>query len=149
MKRLNEVVGLPVMCGGQRMGFVSALCLSPDVHDVVGLNVQRTFRSGIFVPESGIRRIGDRCVDILPPQVQKPRAPTRFSPACDVQGMQLGLITDAAIDEKTLRITALEISFGPLDDLIGGRRWVHRFTAEAETGRVVITLPEWERGKPS
>ena len=132
MKRLNEVIGLPVMCGGQRMGFVSALCLSPDAHDVIGLNMQRSFRGGIFVPESGIRRLGERFVEIDRPQ-----------------GMQLGLITDAAIDEQTLHVTALEISFGPLDDLIGGRRWVHRFTAEAHTGRIVISLPEWERGRPS
>lgn len=149
MKRLNELIGLPVMCGGQRMGFVSALCLSPDVHDVIGLNLQRAFRSGIFVPESGIRRLGDRFVEIERPQSQKARAPAKFSPACDAQGMQLGVITDAAIDEKTLHVAALEISFGPLDDLIGGRRWVHRFTAEADTGRIVISLPEWEGGKPS
>ena len=149
MKRLNEVIGLPVMCGGQRMGFVSALCLSPDAHDVIGLNMQRSFRGGIFVPESGIRRLGERFVEIDRPQAQKTRPGAKFAPACDTQGMQLGLITDAAIDEQTLHVTALEISFGPLDDLIGGRRWVHRFTAEEHTGRIVISLPEWERGRPS
>ena len=96
-----------------------------------------------LVPEA------DRFVEIDRPQAQKARPGAKFAPACDAQGVQLGLITDAAIDEQTLHVTALEISFGPLDDLIGGRRWVHRFTAEAHTGRIVISLPEWERGRPS
>lgn len=147
MRRLNEVIGLPVMCGGRRVGVVSSLCLSPDARDVTGLNMQRGFRGSIFVPGRSIRLLGEKQVEVAPLKEEKARHAARFGPVCNAQGMKLGLITDAAIDERTLHVTALEVTFGPIDDLISGRRWVRRFTAQAH--RIVIPVPELERGKPS
>ena len=50
------------------------------------------------------------------------------------------MVTDALLHEDTLRVAALEISAGPLDDLIDGRFYATAFTVRpaGETGHVTI-----------
>lgn len=147
MKRLNEMIGLPVISGGRKMGVVSSLCLSPDVRCVTGINVRRGLRGGVFVPGKLIERLGEGQIDVACASCGAMRRETVLGAVCDRHGLRVGLITDAAIEEQTLRVTALEVTFGPIDDLIGGRRWIRCFTAYAHG--IVIPVPEWERGKPS
>ena len=58
----------------------------------------------------------------------------------DPEGARLGVVTDALLHEDTLRVAALEISAGPLDDLIDGRFYATAFTVRpaGETGHVTI-----------
>lgn len=147
MRRLQEMIGLPVMRGGRRFGTVSSLCLSADVRRVTGVNVRRTLRGDVFVPGEKVRTLDADRIEIAPDGESAARADAKPGAVCDRSGVRVGLVTDAAIDEQTLEVTALEVTFGPMDDLLGGRRWVRRFTACAHG--IVIPVPEWERGKPS
>ena len=155
MKRLNQMIGLPVTCGERRLGVVASLCLSPDARQLTGMNLRRAFRGCVFIPGAHIRALADEQIEITPAAVQKAQKATRLGAACDGKGFKLGLITDAAIEERSLRVEALEISFGPLDDLMRGRCWFRRFTVDPVTGEVVVSVEEkegvskLERGRPS
>lgn len=154
MKRLNQMIGLPVMCGERRLGFVSSLCLSTDAHDLTGLNMRRGLHASMFIPASCIHVMEDTRVEVAAGQRERARKALRLGPACDGEGMRLGVVSDAAIDERTLRVKALELTFGPVDDLLRGRRWIRRFTVDPATGEVIVSLEEddgckHERGKPS
>ena len=147
MKRLNEMIGLPVMCGGSKVGVVASMCLSPDSRAIDGFNIRRGLRSGLFVPGTHVCGMSDKRIEIVSAQGSAAQREKELGTVCDRRGKAVGLITDAAIDEQTLQVIALEVTFGPVDDLMDGRRWIRRFTACAHG--IMISVPEWERGKPS
>ena len=65
-------------------------------------------------------------------------------------GLRLGIVTDALLNEETLRVSALEISGGPVDDLITGRWYATSFYVQplGNIGHVTVTCPR-EEVKPS
>ena len=56
----------------------------------------------------------------------------------DTSGIRLGTVTDALINPETLEVEALEISNGPLDDLLHGRWLANDF----------VLRPPQDNGKP-
>jgi hypothetical protein len=59
----------------------------------------------------------------------------------DGDGMRLGIVTDALLNEETLRVAALEISCGPLDDLIDGRWYATAYHVQSRSGWGHVTVP--------
>ena len=59
---------------------------------------------------------------------------------CKQSGARLGVVTDALLHEDTLRVAALEISAGPVDDLIDGRWYATAYQVRpaGDTGHVTI-----------
>ena len=55
--------------------------------------------------------------------------------------MRLGIVTDALLNEETLRVTALEISGGPLDDLIEGRWYATAYHVQPRGEYGHVTVP--------
>ena len=66
------------------------------------------------------------------------KTPPLFRRAVGTDGSRLGAITGAEIDEVTFAVTALELSRGLWDDLARGRQSVTRYTADPETGGIVV-----------
>ena len=143
MTRLNRLIGLPVICGEKKLGRVSAATIARDGGRLAGLTVQGGLGSAKWVPAEAILCLGAVCV-LVRSEGGKRRGPRPFYPGrvSDTSGMRLGRITDARVDERTLAVDALEITFGPLDDLLVGRRWVRDFTIHPLTGDVVVPC-EW------
>ncbi|MCL2811131.1 MAG: PRC-barrel domain-containing protein [Clostridia bacterium] len=143
MTRLNRLIGLPVICGEKKLGRVSAVTMARDGGSLAGLAVRGGLGGAKWVPAETILCLGELCV-LVRMEVGKRRCPKPFYPGrvSDTGGMRLGRITDARVDERTLAVDALEITFGPLDDLFVGRRWVRDFTIHPLTGDVVVPC-EW------
>ncbi|NLG24549.1 MAG: hypothetical protein GX558_04285, partial [Clostridiales bacterium] len=57
--------------------------------------------------------------------------------AITTDGGRVGAITDASIDERTLKVLALELSQGYLDDLTAGRRRIWQYSVVGN-GDVII-----------
>lgn len=155
MKSLMQMVGLPVVCGERRLGFVQAVSLSSRGDSVIGLNMQRNLHSAVWIPEQQIRVLGQMCVVIEKAPFVKAKTPFKLGHVCDTSGLRLGFVTDAQIDELTRMVETIEVSFGPIDDLLYGRRLFKRFTVDPLTGDVVVPsiqedgISGVERGKLS
>ena len=67
----------------------------------------------------------------------------------DSNGARIGLVTDVLLDEASLRVTALEISSGPVDDLITGRWYATAFDVRAlgNTGHVTVPCRQNKKGE--
>lgn len=139
MTRMNRLIGLPVLFEGKRVGRVSAASLSPCGTRLEGLFVQSGLAGAKWVPGEQIRVLGEVSV-VIGSTPQKRSQGKLFIPGkvSDTSGMRLGSVTDARLDSRTLSVDALEITFGPIDDLLQGRRWVQSFTVQPGSGDVVI-----------
>ncbi|MDR3051935.1 MAG: hypothetical protein LBU67_09490 [Oscillospiraceae bacterium] len=147
MTRLNRLIGLPVICGGKKLGRVSATTLTQTGKKLAGLWVQHGLRSARWIPADTILVLGDVSILVCahPGKQGAARVP-RMGRVCDTGGMRLGCVTDVRLDERTLAVDALEITFGPLDDLLTGRRWVQSFTVHPVSGDVVVPCQQAGRG---
>lgn len=67
----------------------------------------------------------------------------------DPDGEQIGIVAETLLNEKILRVMALEISSGPIDGLIDGRRYATSFHVlpAGETGHVTLARARDEAEK--
>jgi uncharacterized protein YrrD len=145
---MNRLIGLPVVCGEKRLGRVSAVTLTRVGDRVAGLLVQSGLHGAKWIPTEAILCVGAISVLVKADGGGKQSAkPTRLGRVCDTSGMRLGCVTDARLDEQTLAVDALEITFGPLDDLFVGRRWVRSFTVHPESGDIVVPCERMDAGE--
>ncbi len=136
---MNRLIGLPVICGEKRLGRVSSVMLTRSGDRLSGLMVQGGLRSARWVPAESILCLGTLSILVRNDGGKRQEAqPFRLGRVSDTGGMRLGCVTDVRIDEQTLGIDALEITFGPLDDLFIGRRWVRGFTIHPDNGDVIV-----------
>jgi uncharacterized protein YrrD len=138
MTGTNRLIGLPVILDGEKLGVVDSVSLSRDGKKLSELTVQSSrLRSGCLHGED-IQLIGERAV------IAKAKPYGRchkFMPKMvrDTNGLMLGIVTDALVEEETLSVTQLEISFGPIDDILTGRRWVSDFSVNGKTGETIVS----------
>jgi uncharacterized protein YrrD len=131
-------MGMPVVAAGRKLGRVSQVSLADDLSKVKGLFID----CGLH----GTRLIEDSHIDMLGEVAVLARDSGRRA-SCDVRplmrraittdGARIGAITDASIDERTLKVLALEFSQGYLDDLTAGRRRIWQFSV-VRNGDVII-----------
>lgn len=129
MKGLKAFVGMPVILGGRRIGHVACLTLDEGLTRVTGLRIARGLRGNRFIPASAVSLLGDVAVLVTDEGVRagEERGLTiRRATATD--GQILGAITGALIDERTLKVAALEMTSGWWEDLVRGRKYVHGWT---------------------
>ncbi|MDR1568947.1 MAG: hypothetical protein LBS72_00485 [Oscillospiraceae bacterium] len=142
MTRANRLIGLPVVREGRRLGVVDAVSYSRCGKRLAGLHVQgNALRSGYLSAES-ISLLGENAVlSVSEPTGRGDRFTLRR--VRDTSGLKLGVVTDALLDETALSVEALELSFGPIDDLLQGRRWVNAFSVDPKSGDVIIPCDAW------
>ena len=125
MKNLRLLVGMPVICGGRKLGRVVQAQVSEELTRMTGLFVDAGIKGTRFIPSSDVRR-GARA------QCGYPRR------ALTPDGKHLGAICGAGVNEESLNVEALELSIGWLEDVLTGRRRVRRFTVNQPGGEVVV-----------
>ncbi len=138
MKHLGAIGGMPVVCGGTRVGRVLSAQLTPDLRRLGGLHVDLGMKGRRFLPADRVRVLGDVAVVAEGGFEKGPlscaRLPARaLSPA----GARLGCITGAWLDEATGEVQALELSAGYWEDLFSGRIPV-RFYRVRRGGEIVV-----------
>lgn len=145
MKGVKAYVGMPIILSGKRIGHVACLTLDEGLTRVTGLRVARGVRGNRFIPSGAVSLLGDVAV-LVTSEGGRPGDERGLSlrRALTTDGQILGAITDAQIDESTLRVAALELSSGWWDDLVRGRQYVYGWTA-CQGGNVILEL-DGERG---
>jgi uncharacterized protein YrrD len=142
MTRANRLIGLPVVREGSRLGVVDAVSLARNGKRLGGLHVQGRALRASYVPADAIQLLGAHA--ILVQGASMARAPRfQLGRVRDTSGLRLGVVTDTLLSEDTLAVEAVELSFGPLDDLLRGRCWVSPFSVDSETGDVIVSCGAW------
>ena len=139
MSNLRGLIGMPVVCGAQRVGHVAQAELDEDLRTLRGLWVSAGARGTRFIPAERVGLLGETAVlaDDCGRRGRLKAAPL-FLRAVSTDGRRLGAVTDAELDPLTLGVTALELSAGVWDDLRRPRRRVTRYKADAHAREVVI-----------
>ncbi len=143
MTGLKKMVGLPVIMGGKAAGHVVRGVLAEDGRSLRGIVLRGGLRGTRWIPREQIELLGQVSVIVRGKPRRVPKAADyRLFRVSSPEGARLGVVTDALLSEETLRVSALEISGGPLDDLIDGRWYATAFHVRAvgATGHVTVPL---------
>lgn len=141
MRKLRSLTGMPVVCHNRRIGRVAGAELSDDLSALNGLWVAEGLYGARFIPADALEILGRVAVIAdSPGRRARIRRKSVFYRAISTDGRRLGVVTDAEIDELSLAVTALELSRGLWDDLMDRRVSVARYSANRNTGEVIIDL---------
>lgn len=141
MTGLKKMMGLPVIINGRQRGSVLRGVLSEDGRTVRGLVVRGGLRGARWLPREQITLVGKISVIADGKTSRVPRdADYHLFRVTDADGTRLGVVTDALFHEETLRVAALEISGGPVDDLMDGRWYATAYHVQpvGHTGHVTV-----------
>ena len=145
MTGMNKLIGLPVIQDGRQIGTVERGVLTISGKALQGLLIREGLRASRWLDAASISLLGQLSVLCSASPVRPPRhAAFRLFRVTDANGLRIGIVTDAILDENTLKVAALEISSGPLDDLIDGRFFATSFDVKSygATGHVTIPCKE-------
>lgn len=145
MTGMKRLIGLPVIRDGKQIGAVERGVLQKDGKSLGGLIVREGLRSARWIDAKSISLLGQLSILCTSAPIKPPRAAAfRLFRVTDANGLRIGLVTDALLDEQTLAVTALEISAGPVDDLVSGRFFATSYSVKCygETGHVTIPCKE-------
>ena len=142
MTGLKRIVGLPVIVNGQSAGCVLRGVLTEDGHSLRGIVMRGGLRGARWLPREQIELVGRLSVIAAgkPRRLPKEAAYHLFR-VSDAEGTRLGVVTGALLHEETLRVMALEISDGPLDDLMEGRWYATAFSVRPSGNVGHVTVP--------
>lgn len=145
MTGIKKLDGMPVMTGGRLVGHVVRGVLSRDGRHLAGLVVKGKMGGTKWLGRKEILLIGKMAVIAAADPGKVPDdAQYRLYRVSGADGERIGIVTDAIIYEETLRVAALEISQGPVDDLVTGRWYTTAFSVlpGKHTGHVTIIQNE-------
>ena len=136
------MIGLPVVIDGKAAGRVVRGVLTEDGRALRGVVIRGGLKPPKWLRRDQIALVGQVSLLAGGKPARLPRdADYRLFRVSDADGARLGVVTDALINEETLRVAALEISFGPLDDLTEGRWFATAYHVQPRggTGHVTVT----------
>lgn len=137
--RLGHILGLPVIRDGRLLGHVERAMVHRDGQRLHGLTLRRGLGGSRWADAESISVLGDVSVILSAAPGRAPRdADFRLNLVKDSGGLTLGWVTDAFLHPVTCRITALEISLGPAEELRCGRLLARAWTVNPDTGQVLI-----------
>lgn len=141
MTGMKKLEGIPVIVNEKKCGQVIRGVLNKDGRALRGLMVRTGFLGPRWLERNQIKVLGKISV-IAEGKMRKPPkdAEYRLYRVSDADGERLGIVTDALLNEETLRVAALEVSAGPMDDLIFGRWYATAFSVlpGQTTGHVTV-----------
>lgn len=138
----KKMIGLPVIINGRQRGNVLRGVLSEDGKTLHGLVMRGGLRGTRWLPREQIMLVGQISVIAKGKAMRVPKdASYHLFRVTDPDGTRLGIVTDALFNEETLRVSALEISGGPLDDLIDGRWYATAYHVQPMNGVGHVTVP--------
>lgn len=137
--RLGHVLGLPVIREGRLLGHVERALLRRDGLALRGLTLRRGLGGARWTEAADIRVLGEVSVIVSATPGRIPRdAEFSLRLVKDSAGLTLGWVTDAFVHPVSCRITALEISLGPAEELRCGRMLTRSWTVDPRSGQVLI-----------
>ena len=139
MRKLRTLIGMPVVCGHRRIGRLIGVDLSDDLRRLRGVWISAGLTGTRYISAEQLELLGQVAVltDSRGVRRRMTARPGAYR-AISSDGGRLGAITGFEIDELSFVVTALELSTGLWDDLLGRRQRITRYTVNRETGSVIV-----------
>lgn len=135
------MIGLPVILEGKAAGRVMRGVLSDDGRSLRGIVMRGGLAGARWLPRDQIDLIGKVSLIARGKPRRLPKdADYRLFRVTDSEGERLGIVTDALLHEETLRVAALEISAGPIDDLTDGRWYATAYSVQPKGSLGHVTV---------
>ncbi len=146
MTGLRKLIGLTVVLDGRASGHVAKGVLQRDGRSLRGIVIRNGLQGAKWLRSEQISLIGQVSVIARGEASRMPKdADFRLFAVTDSAGERLGVVTDALIDRETLAVRALEVSSGPVDDLLNGRWYATAYSVHARGKTGHVTIPSvWE-----
>lgn len=142
IRNAKSLLGMPVIRNGEVLGRVSYVLADDLLERLSGLYLYCGVTGSRFIQCTQLDMIGDAAVLAHDAGRRlQPNRPPLLRRAFSPDGRRIGAITDTVIDEQTLRIEALELTRGYLDDLTGGRTRIRQFSVQ-KNGDVIVESAE-------
>ncbi len=139
MRKIRNLIGMPVVCRRQKIGRLVQADLSPDLKRLEGVWVDSGLRGTRYLSADQVGMIGEVAV-IADDRGRRRRCST--SPllyrAVSTGGERIGAVVGAEIDEVSFLVRALEVTLGLWDDLYAGRLRVENYTVNSQNGEVIV-----------
>ena len=140
------MIGLPIIIDGKNSGSVLRGVLSEDGKCLRGIIMRGGLKGARWLPREQIALVGQFSVIANGKTRRLPRdSDFRLFRVSDAEGTRLGIVTDALLHEETMRVAALEISAGPLDDLFDGRWFATSYSVRPVGGTGHVTIPQVQK----
>ena len=138
MRSAKSLLGMPVIHAGRRLGRVAYVLPDEELKQIRGLYLHCGLTGSRFIECAQLDMIGEVAV-LVHAAGRRSQLNERplFRRALAPDGQRIGAITDTLIDVNTLRIEALELSHGYLDDLALGRAHVRQFSI-LKNGDIIV-----------
>lgn len=139
MRKIRNLIGMPVLCNRQKLGRLVQVELSGDLKSLEGVWVDCGLRGSRYITADHLAMIGE--VAVLADDCGRRRRCTGESllrRAAGTDGRRLGACVGAEIDELSFLVCALELSFGFWDDLYAGRARAEHYRVHPGRDEVVI-----------
>ena len=139
MRKLRNLIGMPVLCQRQKLGRLMQVELSSDLARLEGIWVDGGLKGTRYIPSEQLGMIGEVAV-LADSRGARRRCTARplFVRAVSAGGERMGAIVGAEVDELSFQVRALELTQGFWDDLRTGRARVERYTAQPERAIVIV-----------
>ena len=139
MRKIRNLIGMPVISGGRKLGRLLQADLSDDLQRLEGVWVDCGLKGTRYIPAESLSMIGEMAV--FADGIGRRRrisAASLLRRAVSTDGRRIGAIVGAEIDELSFLVTALELTNGFWDDLFSRRRRVEAFSADGAAGEVIV-----------
>lgn len=139
MRKLRNLIGMPVICEKQKIGTVIGADLSDDLRQLEGVWMDCGLPGTRYIPSDLLVMIGSVAV-MTDAHGQRRRMHSKklLYRAISTDGRRIGAITGAEIDEISFLVTALELARGLWDDLISGRDRVTDYSVSPDALEVIV-----------
>ena len=139
MRKLRNLIGMPVLCQRQKLGRLVQVELSDDLARLEGVWVDGGLKGTRYIPSEQLGMIGEVAV-LADSRGARRRCTARplLMRAVSTGGERVGAIVGAEVDELSFQVRALELTHGFWDDLSAGRARVEHYTAQPERSIVIV-----------
>ena len=139
MRKLRNLIGMPVLCQRQKLGRLVQVELSDDLARLEGVWVDGGLKGTRYIPSEQLEMIGEVAI-LADSRGARRRCTARplLMRAVSTGGERVGAIVGAEVDELSFQVRALELTHGFWDDLNAGRTRVERYTAQPEKSMVIV-----------
>ena len=142
MRKVRNLIGMPVIYRRKKIGRLIQVQLSPDLKQMEGVWVDGGLRGTLYIPSEQLSMIGKMAVmaDARGTR-QKLHNIQPLYRAVSTDGRRLGAIVGAEVDEISFLVCRLELMRGIWDDYYFGRFPVVHYSVNPEKSEVIVLDP--------
>jgi len=142
MRKVRNLIGMPVIYRRKKIGRLIQAQLSPDLRQMEGIWIDGGLRGTLYIPSEQLSMIGRMAVMADARGTRKKLCNIQpFYRAVSTDGRRLGAIVGAEVDEISFLICRLELMRGIWDDYYLGRFPVTHYSVNPERSEVIVLDP--------